>query len=264
MDLQLSSKTAFVSGSTQGIGFAIARQLLMEGATVIVNGRKRKKTERAVGRLKEEFPAAKVSGIAADFANAAQVQRLVSALPPIDILVNNVGVFELKEFTDISDEDWKNIFEINVLSGIRLSRFLFPKMLEQNWGRIIFISSESGIHIPGNMIHYGMTKTAMLAISRGLAELTRDTGVTVNTILGGPTYSEGVAAAVEQIAAGQNLKVEEVKEHLMKTLNPTSLIQRFIDPSEIASLTVYLASPLSIATNGSALRADGGVLTTII
>jgi NAD(P)-dependent dehydrogenase (short-subunit alcohol dehydrogenase family) len=204
VDLQLSSKTAFVSGSTQGIGFAITRQLLQEGATVIINGRKGEKTALAVQQLKEEIPGAKVSGIAADFANAEEINQLLSLLPSIDILVNNVGIFELKEFAAIRDEDWKNIFEINVLSGIRLSRHLLPKMLEKNWGRIIFISSESGVHIPGNMIHYGMTKTAMLSISRGLAELTRNTEVTVNTILGGPTYSEGVAGAVEHISAAQH------------------------------------------------------------
>jgi NAD(P)-dependent dehydrogenase (short-subunit alcohol dehydrogenase family) len=264
VDLQLSTKTAFVSGSTQGIGFAIVRQLLKEGATVIINGRKGEKTALAVQHLKEEIPGAKVSGIAADFANTEEIHRLLTLLPPVDILVNNVGIFELKEFAAIRDEDWKNIFEINVLSGIRLSRHLLPKMLEQNWGRIIFISSESGVYIPGNMVHYGMTKTAMLSISRGLAELTRNTEVTVNTILGGPTYSEGVAEAVEYISAAQKLPVEKVKEDLIKNLNPTSLLQRFIDPSEIASLVAYLSSPLSIATNGAALRADGGVLRTIL
>ncbi|WP_436486521.1 SDR family NAD(P)-dependent oxidoreductase [Chitinophaga sp. ARDCPP14] len=264
MDLQLTSKTAFISGSTQGIGFAIARLLLLEGATVIINGRTPEKTAGAVNRLKEEIPEAKVSGIAADFASAAEVNRLLDTLPGIDILINNVGIFELKEFTDITDEDWQKIFEINVLSGIRLSRQLLPKMLERNWGRIVFISSESGIHIPGNMIHYGTTKTAMLSVSRGLAALTKNTGVTINAILGGPTYSEGVANAVEQIAGAQNLGVEAVKTGIIKTMNPTSLLQRFIEPSEIASLVAYLSSPLSVATNGAALRADGGVLNTIV
>lgn len=264
MDLQLTSKTAFVSGSTQGIGFAIARLLLLEGAAVVINGRTPEKTAMAVKKLQEEIPAAKVSGIAADFANAAEVNKLLDTLPDIDILINNVGIFELKEFTDIGDEDWLRIFEINVLSGIRLSRYLLPKMLAKNRGRIVFISSESGIHIPGNMIHYGTTKTAMLAVSRGLAELTRNTGVTVNAILGGPTYSEGVAGAVAQIAGAQNRSVEQVKTDLIKTLNPTSLLQRFIDPSEIASLVAYLSSPLAAATNGAALRADGGVLNTIV
>lgn len=264
MDLQLASKTAFISGSTQGIGYAIAKALLQEGAAVIINGRTPGKTAMAVQQLKEEIPGARISGIAADFTNIAEVNRLLDALPGIDILVNNVGVFELKAFADIGDEDWLKIFELNVLSGIRLSRRLLPPMLANNWGRVIFISSESGVNIPGNMIHYGMTKTAMLSVSRGLAQLTRNTGVTVNTIIGGPTYSEGVATVVEQIAGAQNQDVAQVKTSLIKTLNPTSLLQRFIDTSEIASLAAYLSSPLSAATNGAALRADGGVLNTIL
>ncbi|WP_375417600.1 SDR family NAD(P)-dependent oxidoreductase [uncultured Hymenobacter sp.] len=264
MDLQLNSKTAFISGSTQGIGFAIARLLLLEGATVIINGRTAERVADAVNRLTQEMPEAKVSGIAADFAHVAQVQALVDALPEIDILVNNVGLFELKEFADIQDEDWYRLFEVNVLSGIRLARVLLPKMLARNWGRVLFISSESAVHIPANMIHYGMTKTAMLSISRGLAELTKNTGVTVNSILGGPTYSEGVADAVQHLAGAQNRPVEEVKSNLMQALNPTSLLQRFLEPAELASLVAYLASPLSLATNGAALRADGGILTTIL
>lgn len=264
MDLQLTSKTAFVSGSTQGIGFAIARQLLMEGAVVIINGRTQERVDLAVGRLKEEMPAAMVTGIAADFAKVSEVNELLAALPEIDILVNNVGIFELKAFADIKDEDWMRFFEVNVLSGVRLSRFLLDKMITRNRGRIIFISSESGINIPGNMIHYGMTKTAMLSVSRGLAELTKGTEVTVNTILGGPAYSEGVAGAVEHIAGAQGLGVEQMKDNLIKMLNPTSLLQRFIDPSEIANMAVYLSSPLAVATNGAALRVDGGVLNSIV
>lgn len=263
MDLQLRSKTAFVSGSTQGIGFAIAKLLLLEGATVIINGRTQQRVDMAVQQLKQYIPHAAVSGIAADFSKAQEVDQLLSVLPDIDILINNVGIFELKQFEDIQDEDWTHYFEVNVLSGVRLSRVLFNKMIAKNWGRIIFISSESGINVPGNMIHYGMTKTAMLSVSRGLAALTKDTSVTVNTILGGPTYSEGVAAAVEQIAAAQNLPVEQVKSNLFKTLNPASLLQRFIEPDEIASLVGYLASPLSIATNGASIRADGGLLNMI-
>lgn len=264
MDLQLTSKTAFVSGSTQGIGFAIARQLLLEGVRVIINGRTPERVELAVKRLKADIPGAEVSGIAADFTRVEEVNELLNALPDIDILVNNVGIFELRPFTDITDEDWAKFFEVNVMSGIRLSRVLLPEMITRNWGRVIFISSESGINIPENMIHYGMTKTAMLSVSRGLAALTKNTGVTVNTILGGPAYSEGVAAAVEQISAAQNQPVEQVKSVLFKNLNPTSLLQRFIDPAEIAHLAVYLSSPLSVATNGAALRADGGVLNTIL
>jgi NAD(P)-dependent dehydrogenase (short-subunit alcohol dehydrogenase family) len=264
MDVQLTSKTAFVSGSTQGIGFAIARQLLLEGASVIINGRTPERIAAAVQRLKDEIPDADVSGIAADFARVEEVNELLNALPDIDILVNNVGIFELRPFTDITDDDWTKFFEINVMSGVRLARVLLPKMLARNQGRIIFISSESGVNIPENMIHYGMTKTAMLSVSRGLAALTKNTAVTVNTILGGPAYSEGVAAAVEHISAAQQQPVEQVKSDLFKNLNPTSLLQRFIEPTEIAHLAVYLASPLSIATNGAALRADGGVLNTIL
>lgn len=264
MDLQLTSKTAFVSGSTQGIGFAIARQLLLEGARVIINGRTSARIEQAVKRLKADIPGAEVSGLAADFTRVEEVNELLNALPDIDILVNNVGIFDLRPFADITDEDWTKFFEVNVMSGVRLSRILLPKMIARNWGRIIFISSESGVNIPENMIHYGMTKTAMLSVSRGLSALTKNTAVTVNTILGGPTYSEGVATAVEQISAAQNQPVEQVKNGLFKNLNPTSLLQRFIDPAEIAHLAVYLSSPLSIATNGAALRADGGVLTTIL
>lgn len=263
MDLQLKSKTAFISGSTQGIGFAIARQLLLEGAKVIINGRTQEKVDTAIARLKQEIQGAEVSGLAADFAKTEEVDHLMAALPETDILINNVGIFELKAFADIRDDDWARFFEVNIMSGVRLSRALLPGMLSRNWGRIIFISSESAVNIPGNMIHYGMTKTAMLAVSRGLAVLTKGTAVTVNTILGGPTYSEGVAGAVEYLAGTQNRSIEEVKSELVKAMNPTSLIQRFIEPSEIASLAVYLSSPLSIATNGSALRADGGVLNTI-
>ncbi|MCW3465878.1 SDR family NAD(P)-dependent oxidoreductase [Chitinophaga nivalis] len=264
MDLQLKSKVAFVSGSTQGIGFAIAKGLLQEGATVIINGRIQEKVTAAIARLQQELPGAPVSGIAADFAHADQVTALLDKLPAIDILVNNVGVFELNDFFDIRDEEWTRFFEINVLSGIRLSRALLPGMLTRNQGRIIFISSEAGVNIPGNMIHYGMTKTAMLAVSRGLAQLTKNTAVTVNTILGGPTYSDGVATVVEQMAGAQQQPVADIKNNLMTTMNPTSLLQRFIEPEELAHLAVYLASPLSGATNGAALRADGGVLNSIL
>ncbi|MBB6129449.1 SDR family NAD(P)-dependent oxidoreductase [Mucilaginibacter lappiensis] len=264
MNLQLTSKTAFVSGSTQGIGFAIAKQLLQEGAHVIINGRNNEKVAAAVEKLRLAIPEAVVSGITANFADVDEVNKLLTQLPEIDILVNNVGIFELKQFADITDQDWLRFFEVNVMSGVRLSRALLPKMIEKTQGRVIFISSESAVKIPGNMIHYAMTKTAMISIARGLAELTKGTAVTVNTILGGPTYSEGVSGVVEQIAATANIEVEQVKDNLSKTMNPTSLLQRFITPSELANLVVYLSSPLSAATNGSALRADGGLLQTIL
>lgn len=260
MNLQLNSKKAFISGSTQGIGYAIAHQLLSEGASVIINGRDETKLNRAVDSLKQTFPLMSVSGIVADFTDKAAVEKLLHALHGIDILINNVGVFELKEFEEISDDEWMNIFEVNVMSSIRLSRHFLPKMLEQNFGRIIFISSESGVNVPANMIHYGMTKAAMLAISNGIAKRTKGTEVTVNTILGGPTYSDGVAAAVEQIAVAQNIETAQMKAAIIQQTNPDSLLQRFIEPSEIAYLAAYLSSPVSIATNGACLRADGGVL----
>lgn len=263
MNLKLDRKKAFISGSTQGIGFAIAQQLLNEKAEVIINGRNEEKTNLAVKKLQAEFPSAVVSGIVADFEQQDQVTSLLNKLDDIDILINNLGVFELKPFVDIEDQDWYRIFEINVMSSIRLSRKLIPQMLLKKKGRIIFISSESGVNIPGNMIHYGMTKAAMIAISNGLSKLTIGTQVTVNTILGGPTYSEGVAATIEEIASAQGIEIEQMKTAIVQHTNGHSLLQRFIEPSEIASLAVYLASPLSIATNGACLRADGGALSSI-
>lgn len=255
MDLQLQGKTAFISGSSQGIGFAIAKQLLKEGATVIINGRNKEKLNDAIAQLQ---PLGNVSGIAGDIA------AIVHEVPPVDILVNNVGIFELRSFFDLTDEDWLHYFNVNVMSSVRLSRALMPAMLEKKQGRIIFISSEAGVNIPANMIHYGMTKTAMLSISRGLAQLTKGTAVTVNTILGGPTYSDGVKNAVEHIASQQQVDADQLKTNIFTSTNPGSLLQRFIDPQEIAQLATYLASPVSIATNGAALRADGGVLNTIL
>jgi NAD(P)-dependent dehydrogenase (short-subunit alcohol dehydrogenase family) len=209
-------------------------------------------------------PGADVSGIAADFSKADDVNNLLTQLPEVDILINNVGIFEPKAFEDIPDEDWMKFFEVNVLSGIRLSRHYFPQMLKRNWGRVIFISSESAIHIPEEMIHYGMTKTAQLAVSRGLAELTKNTHVTVNSILPGPTRSEGVGGFLEELAKNQQKTSKEVEASFFNTARPTSLIRRFASPDEIASLIVYIASPLSSATNGASLRADGGLVKTII
>jgi NAD(P)-dependent dehydrogenase (short-subunit alcohol dehydrogenase family) len=263
MDLELTSKKVFISGSTQGIGYAIAQQLLQEGTEVIINGRQKEKTEQAVLELKKQFPEAQVSGIPADFSIKDEVNYLLEQLNDIDILINNVGIFELKDFETISNEDWYHIFEVNVMSSIKLSRKLMPKMLEKNWGRILFISSESGVNIPGNMIHYGMTKASMMAISNGLSKLTKGTEVTVNTILGGPTYSDGVAGTVEHFAQVQNITVDQMKTAIIQKTNPDSLLQRFINPKEIANLATYLSSPLSVATNGASLRADGGVLKTI-
>ncbi|MGE8536389.1 MAG: SDR family NAD(P)-dependent oxidoreductase [Chryseobacterium sp.] len=263
MNLQLKGKKAFISGSTQGIGFSITKQLLEEGASVIINGRSEEKTEWAKKKLKEEFPDADVSGIAADFVKKEDLSKLLEELEDIDILINNVGVFGISDFYELQDEDWYHYFEINVMSGMRLSRKLLPGMIRKNSGRIIFISSESGVNVPENMIHYGMTKAAMSALSNGLSKLTKGSAVTVNTILGGPTYSDGVAATVEQIAEAQHLTVDQMKEIIIQTANPHILLQRFINPEEIASLAVYLSSPLSVAVNGASLRADSGVLKII-
>lgn len=263
MDLELAGKRAFVSGSTQGIGHAIAADLVREGAAVVVNGRDARRVGRAVAALRAIAPEADVTGIAADFADAAQVQRLLDELGEIDILINNVGVFGVEAFTAISDAEWQRYFEINVMSGVRLSRHVLDGMLQRGWGRIIFISSESGVDVPADMTHYGVTKAAMLALANGLAKTTRGTRVTVNSILGGPTYSDGVAQTVEQIAQAQQMDPEDLK-HAIAAGNPTSLLQRFIEPAEIASLALYLAGARSSATNGAALRADGGVLPTIL
>ncbi|MET7255836.1 SDR family NAD(P)-dependent oxidoreductase [Dyadobacter jiangsuensis] len=264
MDLKLNGKTAFVSGSTQGIGFAIAQGLLKEGAHVIINGRSESKIAEAVQKLKESTPGADVSGIAADFSKVEEVNALLQQLPDIDILVNNAGIFEPKQFTEISDDEWFRFFEVNVLSGVRLARHFFPKMIAKDWGRIIFISSESGVNIPEEMIHYGTTKTAQLAVSRGLAELTKGTNVTVNTVMPGPTKSEGVADFVKQLGEANNMSAEQAEKDFFKNARPTSLLQRFASVEEIANLVTYVASPLSSATNGAALKVDGGVAKFII
>lgn len=261
--MQLSGRRAFVSGSTQGIGYAIARGLLAEGASVVVNGRSEEKVVGAVDRLRARDADAAVSGIVADLEDAEQTARLIDELGEVDILVNNVGLFELASFSDIRDDDWQRYFDINVMSGVRVARHALPNMLENGWGRVLFIGSESGVNIPADMVHYGVTKAAMLGLSNGLAKLTRGTEVTVNTILGGPTYSDGVAETVAALSQKQGVPAESLKTAIIGE-NTTSLLQRFIEPEEIANLAVYLASPLSSATNGAALRADGGVLTTMI
>lgn len=262
MDLGLTGKTAFVSGSTQGIGFAIAAALAAEGVEVIVNGRSASRVEASVDRLRAERPGAQVFGAIADFAKPEEVSRLLATIGDVDILVNNVGLFDLAPFAEIDDDDWQRYFDVNVMSGVRMSRGLLPGMLHRGWGRILFIASESGVNVPADMIHYGATKAAMLALGNGLAKLTRGTAVTVNSVLGGPTYSDGVAATVGEIAAAQGVPADAMKDAIIGQ-NQTTLLERFIDPAEIANLVAYLASPRSAATNGAALRADGGVLTTI-
>ena len=264
MNFELTNKTALVTGSTAGIGFATAKKLAAEGATVYINGRTEQRINDAIKKIKEEVPNASLHGIIADFSKPDDIKNLIQQLPEVDILINNISIFNPKEFVDITDEEWLNFYEVNVLSGVRLSRHYLPLMLKKNWGRIIFISSESAINIPEEMIHYGMTKTAQLSISRGLAELTKGTNVTVNAVLPGPTKSEGAGNFLESLAKQQNKTGEQVEKEFFEHGRPTSLLQRFTSPDEIANLIVYVASPLSSATNGAALRADGGVVKTIV
>ncbi|MDR6972611.1 SDR family NAD(P)-dependent oxidoreductase [Leifsonia shinshuensis] len=265
MDLQLAGRSAFVSGSTRGIGFAVADRLAAEGARVILSGRHPETLEAAVTRLRTAHPGVEHSGVVVDFADPARMGALLDsdALGEIDILVNNVGMFGLAEFETIDDAEWARYLEVNLMSGVRLSRLALPGMIERGWGRVLFISSESGVNVPADMVHYGVTKAAMIALSNGLAKRTRGTAVTVNTVLGGPTYSDGVADTVEAIAASQSAPVDAVKAAIIGQ-NRTTLLERFIDPDEIASLVAYLASPLASATNGAAVRADGGVLTATL
>jgi NAD(P)-dependent dehydrogenase (short-subunit alcohol dehydrogenase family) len=260
MDMRLQGRTAFVSGSTQGIGYAIASALTAEGVHVTVNGRDATRVASAVERLHREHPGADPAGLVADFAEPAEVARLLADLGEVDILVNNVGLFGLAEFASVDDDEWARYLEVNVMSGVRLSRGLLGGMLERGWGRVVFVSSESGVDVPADMIHYGVTKAAMLALGNGLAKRTRGTGVTVNSVIGGPTWSDGVAATVAGIAAARAVPTSDMRDAIIGA-NRTSLLERFIEPAEIASLVAYLASPLASATNGAAVRVDGGVLT---
>ena len=264
MDLQLMDKKALVTGSTAGIGFAIASLLAQEGASVVVNGRSQGRVEEAVRRIKKENKDAQVTGVAADLGTKEGVEVLTRAVPALDILVNNLGIFEAKPFSDIPDEDWLRFFEVNVLSGVRLSRFYLPGMLQKNWGRVVFISSESGVNIPVEMIHYGVTKTAQIALARGLAETTAGTNVTVNSVLPGPTRSEGVEQFVQDMAKGQGGDEGAVEKEFFRSVRPSSLLKRFATPEEVAALVVYVCSPRASATNGAALRVDGGVVRSIV
>jgi NAD(P)-dependent dehydrogenase (short-subunit alcohol dehydrogenase family) len=263
MKIDLTGKTALVTGSTSGIGHAIARGLASAGATVAVNGRTQAKVDAAVAAIAKLVPGARVRGVAADVSTAAGCNALVAALPEVDILINNAGIFEPKGFFDIPDEEWNRFFEVNVMSGVRLSRAYMPGMLKRNWGRIVFISSESALNIPTEMIHYGVTKTSQLALSRGLAEMTRGTAVTVNSVLPGPTMSEGVETFVKDLAKQHGQSVEEAASQFVKQFRPTSLLQRFASVEEIANMVVYISSKEASATNGAALRAEGGIVQTI-
>ena len=258
MNLKLTDKTALVSGSTKGIGFAIATGLAGEGARVIVNGRSEKAVAEAKEQIRQTVPDAKVEGFAGDLSTAATTETLLQRFSLVDILVNNLGIFEPKPFEDIPDEDWRRFFEVNVLSGVRLSRAYLPGMKQRNWGRIVFISSESAINTPAEMIHYGMTKTAQLAVSRGLAQSCAGTAVTVNAVLPGPTRSAGVEEFAAQLSGG--IPFAEFETEFFKTIRPSSLLKRFATIEEVANLVTYVCSPLSAATNGAALRVDGGVI----
>ena len=263
MKIDLSGKTALITGSTSGIGNAIARGLAAAGAEVVVNGRTQGRVDAAVAAMAKAMPGARVRGVAADVATAAGCKTLAEALPDVDILINNAGIFEPKGFFEIPDEDWSRFFEVNVMSGVRLSRVYLAGMLKRNWGRIVFISSESALNIPKEMIHYGMTKTAQLAVSRGLAEMTRGTAVTVNSVLPGPTMSEGVETFVKGLATQNGQSVDEAASLFVKQFRPTSLLQRFASVEEIANMVVYVSSKQASATNGAALRAEGGIIQTI-
>jgi NAD(P)-dependent dehydrogenase (short-subunit alcohol dehydrogenase family) len=263
MDLQLGGKIAFVSGSSAGIGLAIAGRLAREGAEVVINGRTEERVREAVAQIKKASRDANIRGIAADLGSAKGCSEIVRQLPRMDILVNNVGIFEPKPFEKITDEDWEKFFAVNVMSGVRLSRAYLAAMKEQNWGRIVFISSESALQIPVEMIHYGMTKTAQLAIARGLAETCQGTNVTVNSVLPGPTASEGVAEFVSGLAKEKKMTRAQVETEFFKSARPTSILQRFIEPDEIANVVAFVCSSLASAINGSAVRADGGVVRAI-
>lgn len=264
MDLQLAGKQAVVTGSTAGIGFAIAESLAKEGASVVVNGRTEQRVNDAVEKLRASGVRGKVEGVAADVGTAEGTETLTRRVPEIDILVNNAGIFEVKPFEQIDDDDWRRFFDVNVLSGVRLSRHYLPGMKKRNWGRIVFISSESALQIPAEMIHYGMTKTAQLAVSRGIAETTAGTNVTVNSVLPGPTASEGVERFVHQLASEQKTDAAAVEREFFRTMRSTSLLKRFAKPEEVAAMVTFVCSPLSSATNGAALRVDGGVVRSIV
>ena len=264
MDLEIKGKRAIVSGSTAGIGYAIASALAAEGASVVVNGRTAPRVDEAVRRIREAHPGANVSGVACDLGTRSGADQLFHAVPDADILVNNLGIFEPKAFADITDEDWLRFFEVNVLSGVRLSRHYLPGMVSRKWGRVVFISSESAVQIPAEMIHYGTTKTAQVALARGLAESVAGTGVTVNSVLPGPTASEGVATFVADMGRTRGVDAATVEREFFETVRPSSLIRRFATPDEVAAMVCYVCSGLASATTGASLRVDGGVIRAIL
>jgi NAD(P)-dependent dehydrogenase (short-subunit alcohol dehydrogenase family) len=259
VDLQLNGKKAIVTGGSAGIGLGIARALAEEGVEVTIPGRNRRKLDEAIASLRGA-----VHGIEADLATSEGAAKLIDQVPETDILVNNLGIFESKNFSDITDEEWLRYFEVNLLGGIRLARHYFPAMLNQNWGRVIFISSEAAAVTHPDMIHYGVTKTGQVVVSRGLAEMTKGTKVTVNAILPGPTRSEAIVGFLQDMASTPNATPEQAEKEFFEKHRPTSLIQRMAEESEVASLVAYLASPLAAAINGSAIRCEGGILRALL
>jgi NAD(P)-dependent dehydrogenase (short-subunit alcohol dehydrogenase family) len=263
VNLRLDGKIALVTGSTAGIGFAIARALAREGASVVITGRTQERVDNATQNVRQEIRDAKISGIAADLATPDGISKCIQAVPTVDVLINNLGVYELKPFEQITDDDWHAIIETNFMSGVRLSRRYLPQMKAVNWGRIIFISSESATNIPVEMIHYGVTKTMQVALARGLAETTAGTPVTVNSVLAGPTRSEGVEKFISDMARTKNVAPDDIEKEFFRTVRASSLLQRFATTDEVAALVTFVASPLSSATNGAALRVEGGVVRSI-
>jgi NAD(P)-dependent dehydrogenase (short-subunit alcohol dehydrogenase family) len=263
LDLRLTDKTALITGSTAGIGLGIARSLAREGVQVYVNGRTQQRVDAAIATIRAETPAATVRGVVADFSTAAGADSVIAQLPAVDILVNNVAIFEIMPFAQIPDAEWLRFFEVNVMSGIRLARHYLPGMLAKNWGRILFISSESAVQIPAEMVQYGVSKTAQVAVARGIAESTAGTGVTVNSILPGPTRSEGMGSFLDAMARDQKKSPEQIEQEFFAHVRPSSLLKRFATVDEVAALVTYMASELSSATNGAAMRVDGGVVQAI-
>jgi NAD(P)-dependent dehydrogenase (short-subunit alcohol dehydrogenase family) len=264
MIINLKGKTAIVTGSTAGIGHAIAQGLAEAGASVIVNGRTEPRVQQAIKQIQTAIPKADVAGLAADLGTNEGARELIARVPEADILINNLGIFEPKRFFDIPDEDWERLFRVNVLSGVRLARHYTRGMVARKWGRVIFISRDSGVQIPAEMIHYGMTKTAQLAVSRGLAETVAGTGVTVNAVLPGPTLSEGVEKFVEQVGKQSGKSFEQMEKDFFSTMRPSSLLKRFATNEEVANMVVYLSSEQASATTGAAVRVDGGVVRAIV
>lgn len=263
MDLLLKNKTIFISGSSQGIGYAIAENLAKEGANIIINGRDESKVNTAIDKIRQNYPNVSVKCVVADFANQTDLENALETIDEVDILINNVGVFEQREFKDTTEQDWIANFNLNVMTGVKLSQHFLPKMLNRKWGRIIFVGSEFALNVSSSSIQYGVTKSAVSALSNGLSKLTKGTEVTVNTILAGATYSDGVANTMKYFAELNNITEEQMKTNFMNQVNPNSLLERFIEPDEIANIITFLASPLSVAINGTSLRADAGNLSIV-